>query len=600
MKKHYFSIILTTILLLLEISSYAQITTSLGEVRDKSELLIGFNRRSNKGSWWSNTSFKSLVAKMNPEIVRYPGGTQANYWDWHNGKFIDNTDKPWYTREVLTIPTFASVITSKTKVIYVVNMSRPTSATGIDVNSEERILKSDATLDKVIVDIKDAIAEFVSNGITPYAIELGNEYYFGNEEAGIFHIVENAGKYYSGWDKVNETAYSHTNKKDATITNVKFYLNHCEKIVSDIIKDYPDMKFALISTKRGRGTSTRESWNETIYSELEKSDTYPTLFNKVTALTQHHYIDDKYGDQTIVVDKPTAKIAIAEGITYPRSREADYQQVPSKYKIWYTEYGATKKTAETMWTTGMRSVALSLSWIDRGDKVGQLNYHYITDKNVVWPDEPNETVEMNLAPIGIASYMLSLASAGMEEMHKITFSDNTEVVSGVKALQGYKFKNGNKETLIILNLTDKDINKIKIDNLFSYAGDKKLKQYWSDTPYEVEAYEGHKIQFHQKNINLSNFDSHNFSISVIEIESSMGLNDNISKKIKVSPNPFNNTIVISNCAIKDVRFFNFQGQELTSKLTFEKKGKDTVVNTSNLPKGYYVVKVADITTAIIK
>ncbi|MCK5907091.1 MAG: hypothetical protein KAG37_05835, partial [Flavobacteriales bacterium] len=333
---------------------------------------------------------------MNPDVVRYPGGTQANYWDWRVGKFIDNTDKNWGTKEVLKIPEFIDFIPSRTKVIYVVNMARPTPATGVDVNSSEQILKSDATLDKMIIDMKAAITKFVSEGVTPYAIELGNEYYFGNEEGGIYHIIEGSNNsYYAGRDAITGTGIEHSggsktqNKKDATVTNAKFYLQNCEKIVSEISQVHPNMKFALVSTKRGTGNSSREYWNNTIYDELEKSDIYPNLYTKITALTQHHYVDDNYGNQTVVTDIATAKVAISEGVSYPVDRTLDYEQAPSKFKIWFTEYGATKKNAETMWTTGMRSAALSLSWIDRGDKVGQLDYHYITDKNVVWPDEPS-------------------------------------------------------------------------------------------------------------------------------------------------------------------------------------------------------------------
>ena len=195
MKKYYSLLFILAIVL----SDYAnaQVTTSLGPIRDKTELDIGFNRRSNKGSWWSNQSFKTLVGQMNPDIVRYPGGTQANYWDWRTGKFIDGTDKGWGNKEVLKIPDFVDFLPSRTKVIYVINMARPTIATGLEVDKiNEKTLKSDETLDKMIDDMKAGIAKFVSEGVTPYAIELGNEFYFGNEEGWIYQIVERNGNYY--------------------------------------------------------------------------------------------------------------------------------------------------------------------------------------------------------------------------------------------------------------------------------------------------------------------------------------------------------------------------------------------------------------------
>ncbi len=140
---------------------YAQTSTSLdANIRDVSNLDIGFNRRSDQGTWWTDNSFIDLVSEMNPDVVRYPAGTQANYWDWREGKFLENTDKDWSNKEVVTIPTFVNALPSSTKAIYVVNMARPTPVTGVDVNASEAILKSQSTLNAKITDMLAAIAEF--------------------------------------------------------------------------------------------------------------------------------------------------------------------------------------------------------------------------------------------------------------------------------------------------------------------------------------------------------------------------------------------------------------------------------------------------------
>ena len=87
------------------------VTTTLdATVRDISELNIGFNRRSDNGTWYTDNSFINLVSEMNPDVVRYPGGTQANYWDWSTGQFLENTDKNWGNKEIVIIPTFLNVL----------------------------------------------------------------------------------------------------------------------------------------------------------------------------------------------------------------------------------------------------------------------------------------------------------------------------------------------------------------------------------------------------------------------------------------------------------------------------------------------------------
>ncbi len=326
------------------------VTTTLeATVRDVSDVDFGFNRRSDVGTWWTDNSFINRVAEINPDVVRYPAGTQANYWDWSTGQFIPNGGKVWGNKQIVTIPTFVNVLPSRTKVIYVINMARPTPATGVDVNASEAELKSDVTLNLKIADMIAGLDQFVLEGKEPYAVELGNEYYFGNEESGIFHIVEDNGIFYSGWDIANNQSYQSVSKKDATDITALFYLEQAKEIVAQIKVAYPNMKFALTTTKRGNGDSARERWNNTIFDNLQNNADFTTLKNDVFAVTQHHYLNDSYGIQTFISDAETAKVAIAEGIQYPIDKQADYDMVPSDFKIWYTEYGEVKGIAEETW-----------------------------------------------------------------------------------------------------------------------------------------------------------------------------------------------------------------------------------------------------------
>jgi len=505
----------------------AQVTTSLGAVRDKTALDIGMNRRSDNGTWWTDATFKTLVAQMNPDVVRYPGGTQANYWDWSTGEFIPGTDKNWGNKETLTIPTFLNAIPARAKVIYTVNISRPTPATGITLDfangtPDEQTLKSTVTLNKKIEDIINGIDKFAVEGKTPYAVEMGNEFYFGNGEGGIFEIKISGGKYYAGKDAVTGVGIQHNNKKDATVTNVKYYLDVCKVVVDSIKAHYPNIKVALVSTKRGNGNSVREKWNTTIYDELQNNATYATLKNQVDALTQHHYIDSNYGTQVNISDNATAKFSIAEGITYPIDRNQDYIQSPSLFDIWYTEYGETKRIAEETWASAVRFAALTMSWMNRGDKVGQLDWHYISDNNVVKTGAP-----MKLAPVGIAAKQLLLASADMIEMQEITFTNNPvastnvgDSNSSVLSLYGYKFKNSTKETIFIINTNDVDITQVKFDNLFTYTGQPKITQYYSNnaalTPVDESSA---SIVSNIQNLpnGTTEFTANKFSITVIEV-----------------------------------------------------------------------------------
>lgn len=564
------------------------VTTTLDPiVRDVSEVNIGFNRRSDPGTWWTDASFINLLSQMNPDVVRYPAGTQANYWDWSTGQFLENTDKVWGNKEVVTIPTFVNALPSRTKAVYVVNIARPTPATGIDVNASEAILKSDATLNLKITDMLSAIDAFAQAGKLPYAIELGNEFYFGNIESGIFQIeeVDNNGttEYYSGWDQVNNQPFQSSSKQDATDVTALFYLEQAKVIVNAIKALYPNMKFALCTTKSGNGTSARERWNNSIFDNLQNNPEFTTLSNDIDAVTQHHYLNDAYGVQTVITNNVEAKVAIAEGIQYPIDKQADYDLVPYDYKIWYTEYGVTKGIAEETWASGLRYAALLYSWFNRGDKVEQLLYHHISDNTIVQVGSP-----MKLAPIGIAQKLIAQAFVNMTEMQKINFSSNPISVNGIESLFGYKFINAEKETLLIININDADFTDVQLDNLFDYNGTQNLTQYRSVQPYVFGVAEGDS-NILSTNTTISNtFNARGFSISVVEVENTLGLEDISKNSITVYPNPVKDVLTIeANTALKRIMVYSIDG----SKVLTVKNIKNNSIDLSTLTSGMYLLKI---------
>ena len=560
----------------------AQVSASLSvDVADVSELNIGFNRRSDNGTWWTDNSFIGLVSEMNPDVVRYPGGTQANYWDWRTGQFLENTDKSWGNKEILRIPEFIAALPSRTKIVYVINMARPTPATEVDVNASEAILKSQAILNAKINDMLDAIAEFTAYGKEPYAIELGNEFYFGNIESGIFEIVQNGSSYYGGWDALNNQPYQANSKANATVYTAQFYVEQCNTIVSAIKAQYPNIKIVLTTTKEEPNSQARERWNTTVFNELNTN--YPTLKNNVYAVTQHHYLDDKYGIQTVISDNISAKVAIAEGIQYPIYKQSDYDLVPNDYKIWYTEYGEVKAIADETWASGVRYAALVYSWIARGDKVGQLDYHYISDANVIKLGSP-----MVLAPVGIAAKLFAQAAANMDEIQDISFTNNPESVNGVSSLYGYKFKNNEKETLLIINTSDNNFTDVQFDNLFTYSGQPTMTQYYSNAPYVSGVFDGNSnIQSIFNNVNNTTTIK-NFSITVIESNnSSLGVQTNILENISIYPNPVKNILNIkSNDIVESVSVFNVSGIMVYNTQVINKS-----IDFSSLKQGLYFIEI---------
>ncbi|MGJ8683639.1 MAG: T9SS type A sorting domain-containing protein [Nonlabens sp.] len=561
----------------------AQVTTTLNSaLRDMTALDIGFNRRSDPGSWWTDNSFQNLLTQINPDVLRYPGGTQANYWEWQTGKFLDNTDKNWNNKEVLTIPGFVNAIPSGTKVVYVVNIARPTSATGISVNAPESVLKSTATLNAKITDMLAALAEFDTQGNLPYAVELGNEFYFGNIESGIFEIKEINGVFYSGWNPATNAPYQSTSKQNATDITAAFYVEQCKAIVTAIKAQYPNMKIAMCTTKSGNGTSARDRWNNTIITELANNPSYSTLASQVDALTQHHYLNTSYGVQTVISDNQSSKVAIAEGIEYPLVKQSDYNLVPSNYELWLTEYGEVKGIAEETWADAVRYAALNYSWLSLGDKITQLHFHHLTDNTVIKVGSP-----MKLAPVGVAAKLFQQAAAGMTQMQFVNFSNNPISVNNVNALYGIKFKNTQKETLLIINTDDSNVSSVQFGNLFDYTGTQTLTRYHSNAPYVAGVSEGDSnIVFNNSTVNNSET-IRKFSINVIEVQNTLSVDDALINTIQMYPNPAKDVIKFkSNSNIETAAIYAMDGtQVLVSKL------ENNQFDVSSLASGFYLIQI---------
>lgn len=58
--------------------------------------IIGFNSNGHFGTLnWTNQQFIDSVAVLNAGIIRYPGGTNSNYWDWQAGWWFPSFAPPY-------------------------------------------------------------------------------------------------------------------------------------------------------------------------------------------------------------------------------------------------------------------------------------------------------------------------------------------------------------------------------------------------------------------------------------------------------------------------------------------------------------------------
>ena len=58
------------------------------------EDMFGYNSNTwNSGPKWDVDEFRHAVGRLFPGIIRYPGGTISNYWDWRTGNVMKTITK---------------------------------------------------------------------------------------------------------------------------------------------------------------------------------------------------------------------------------------------------------------------------------------------------------------------------------------------------------------------------------------------------------------------------------------------------------------------------------------------------------------------------
>lgn len=310
-----------------------------------SDIFGGFNGRSSEGPQWTNSDFTSIVEWLSPSSIRYPGGTLANSWDWHQGGIMGKKIKnPYFISDL------AKGLPTHTSIVYVMNMVHATPATGYDYTSSDKtMLASEEVLDAKIDDALAAIAEFEKYGRTPIAVELGNEMYFNKEEHyGIYTV------------------------------NPSRYIKDAKVIATRIKRAYPDIKVILCTSKSGeKPTSNREVWNTAVYSALQSDNELQGLIDGVV---QHHYINVAIGSQAPLADESEWENVIDAGRQYASSVRQDYTRVPDNLKLWITEYGLAEAGNSNCgrWITGLQYVSMAMGWIPWSDKVETIQLQHIT------------------------------------------------------------------------------------------------------------------------------------------------------------------------------------------------------------------------------
>src|SRR6266542_730242 len=359
--------------------------------------LYGFNGNNIKGPSWANKSFRDSASSLQLKIIRYPGGTNANWWDWQKGWFANDADLPQEFKNIPYSPTGLKelkllVDETECDIVFVLNMVTK------DLTDQIQMLKYAQSL-----------------GIPIKWIELGNEFYLQNS--------------------IGLRKYK----------TVKGYAQACYEWINNIKSVFPKVKIAVIGGNREYSNDVK-NWNKQVLQYAPNAD----------AIIAHVYakffkVTDENGINFQNLSEEFRKQY--ESIGFPF--------IDKKIPIWITEYNIqwvagkpneeNKKLKEFAFSWGQALATLLMTSLatNFSDKVEMILDHNISNTSVFAAIETGKRTFQKL-PNGIGMGSWLSASNHMDSLTKINFFNNNNPLNDYELL-GWKFYNREKSSFIFVN-----------------------------------------------------------------------------------------------------------------------------------------------------
>ncbi len=218
--------------------------TSAGPVRTVTPALLGLNGVNTTGPQWDNSAFDSVLNKFAPGVIRYPGGTVANYWSWPDGWFQPGE---WPGEPALavndTLPVFGTGLAAAgASPLFDLNTVTINGAIG-------SAAEDTAQLDQQL----QALQSAAGDGLPVKMVELGNELY------------------QSGYISTGPDGQDYAKR----FPSAADYATQMNAWISALHSSFPGVKVAAVATDANdvNGISPRRStWNASVLPLLKGED----------------------------------------------------------------------------------------------------------------------------------------------------------------------------------------------------------------------------------------------------------------------------------------------------------------------------------------
>lgn len=368
---------------------------------------------------WKNKSFLDSVKKLGLEIIRFPGGTESQYFDWRTGRSISSSN--WggtglqSHNYIGTVP-HVSYPLSELKYFF--------DATGV---------KPIFCLNLLTKNLSDQLQMLTTArdlGIPVEYIELGNELFFTDA------------------DFINK--YPIPNDY---VTDIK------NNWIPSIQTQFPGAKIAVIGSYdfttdlNGNNVANRIfNWNSAVYNQISTNQ----------AITFHYYLPPN----TTTLNNPVLSQALAAPFKHwPVLKQNTIANVPTGMDIFITEYNLndgnqTSYSFASSWAHGLYTSTLFLLMLEE-PKIKMILNHQLTGSpsyaSLTSYTPYGDTLTNNLSPEGNAMRLIHNTLIGSDSCIKLIFQSNPVITASninYPSLIGFCVIKNNKRNLLILNLSE--------------------------------------------------------------------------------------------------------------------------------------------------
>lgn len=506
---------------------------------------------------WGNQSFIDSVQKLNLQLIRYPGGTESQYFDWQTGRSVPAslwTNGTLFNHSYIGTAPHISYPLSELHYFY--------QQTGIKPVFCLNMLTK--TLSNQILMLQTA----ASLGIPVDYIELGNELYF------------------------NVTDF--TNKYPNPIDYVLDVKNNWIPQLSSL---FPNAKIAVIGSYDGLTDLNNNAvppriytWNDTLFAQNVGAN----------GITFHYYIPPN----TTTLSNPNITQTLAAPFKHWQTMKINtVDNVTNGMECWITEYNLndgnqTTYSIASSWTHGLYTAALFSQMLEE-PKITMLLNHQITGSpafaSLASYTPFGDTLTNRLTAEGNAMRLIHQAVKGNNTARKLNFSNNPTITvntTNYPSLIGWVFDNGADKELYLLNLSNTNFT---LDLSSVITGTFEYEQISATNPLQKDITTQNLII--NKGFSNSSIQSLAYSLTYVKNQSVTGISDiNQTPKFIIYPNPTNHMAIIKgsqqNGKQIQIQIFDTQGRLIMSRQVHFQNGQ-TTIDLSNIPNQMLLIKLTD-------